>query len=205
MQQVVDTSSRQSLQPLFVVAGACPNSFCGMQAVMYCLCLSSPDPKIDFWWIKPMATNSAVIEPQTLDRQGKGVHKNDPGRSRALYIQFADLFQSSAGSATIGGGLLLFGVVDVGSVRRAYIEQAQSGERYYISLIWQESWTSNPFASSKFIIGKIVYQRDPSSASLYARPYAYKDGVLSVPAAGPEEDAEAAVPTDLIKLNCAKV
>jgi hypothetical protein len=36
---------------------------------MYCLCLSSPDPKIDFWWIKPMATNSAVIEPQTLDRQ----------------------------------------------------------------------------------------------------------------------------------------
>eukprot|EP00966_Prymnesium_polylepis_P030604 712317-Prymnesium_polylepis.1 len=29
---VCDISSGEQLQPLFVVAGACPNSFCGMQA-----------------------------------------------------------------------------------------------------------------------------------------------------------------------------
>ena len=111
--------------------------------------------------------------------QGKGVHKNDPGRSRALYIQFADLFQSSAGSATIGGGLLLFGVVDVGSVRRAYIEQAQSGERYYISLIWQESWTSNPFASSKFIIG--AWRADDPHLGFPAEETLPRSFLLSLP------------------------
>ena len=70
--------------------------------------------------------------------------------------------------------------------------------------IWQENWTSNPFASSKFIIGKIVYQRDPASTLLYARPYAYRDGVLTVPAEGEEEEVESVLPSDRIKLNCMK-
>jgi len=101
--------------------------------------------------------------------------------------------------------VLHFGVADVGSgVRRAYIEQVSSGERYYIYLIWQENWTSNPFASSKFIIGKIVYQRDPAAPALFARPYAYRDGVLQVPAGGAEQLLESVLPSDTIKLDCMK-
>ena len=41
-------------------------------------------------------------------------------------------------------------------------------------LIWQEDWTSNPFARSKFIKGKIAYQRDPRARDYYCRPYHYK-------------------------------
>ena len=32
----------------FVVCGGCPNSFCGMQAVLYTPMRSSP-PELDFW------------------------------------------------------------------------------------------------------------------------------------------------------------
>jgi len=208
VQLVRDVATAQQLQPMFVVAGACPNSFCGMQAVQYALPTGGGGKQqpIDFRWIKPQAANPRLMERQTLDRQPKGPHKNDPGRSRALYVQFAELFEAG-GAAAVGGGLLRFGVDTHAGARRAYIEQIRSGERHYIFLIWQESWTSNPFASSKFIVGKLVYQRDPSSPLLYERPYAYKDGVLSVPVDGPELAAEGVegVPPDRIKLNCLKV
>ena len=91
---------------------------------------------IDFWWIKPKASDKKALEPETLHLQHKPPHKNDPGRSRALYVQFADLFQGPGGSA-VGGGKLQFGILMVGGVRRAYIEQLGSGDRYFIYLIWQ--------------------------------------------------------------------
>ena len=112
------------------------------------------------------------------------------------------MFTATDGGAAVGAGALRFGISSVGGTPRAYIEQLRGGERYYIYLIWQENWTSNPFARSKFILGKIVYQRDPESSRFYARPYAYKDGVLSVPMEGPEETVPRVLPPDRIKIGC---
>ena len=62
--------------------------------------------------------------------------------------------------------------------------------------------TTNPFARSKYVKGQIVYQKDPNAAAYYARPFAYRDGVLSVPAdARLEEAVPTVLPPDRIKLN----
>ena len=67
--------------------------------------------------------------------------------------------------------------------------------------VWQEAWTSSPFARSRFIRGKLVYQRDPSASTFFARPYEYRDGLLTVPAGVSfEELVVAAMPTD--ELQC---
>ena len=58
---VEDLASQVSGTPLFVVAGACPNSFCGMQAVLYSLMLRTPASEIDFWWIKPTKADPALL------------------------------------------------------------------------------------------------------------------------------------------------
>ena len=47
-----DVASRVAGTPLFVVAGACPNPFCGMQAVMY-VRMHGAAQRLDFWWVKP--------------------------------------------------------------------------------------------------------------------------------------------------------
>lgn len=69
----------------------------------------------------------------------------------------------------------------------------------------QEDWTTNPFARTKFIKGKIVYQRAPDESVYYARPYAYRDGVLSIPD-GPEREeplpCAEPFPPDQIKISC---
>ena len=44
-----DLATGERCQPLFVVAGACPSSLAGMQAVLYCRRIEG----CDFWWIKP--------------------------------------------------------------------------------------------------------------------------------------------------------
>lgn len=62
------------------------------QAVLYSFPEHNPKADVDFWWIKPMASDKREIEPQTLNLHHAPPHKNDPGRSRALYAQFADLF-----------------------------------------------------------------------------------------------------------------
>lgn len=62
------------------------------QAVLYSFPEHNPQADVDFWWIKPMASDKREIEPQTLNLHHAPPHKNDPGRSRALYAQFADLF-----------------------------------------------------------------------------------------------------------------
>ena len=214
-----DVASRVAGTPLFVVAGACPNPFCGMQAVMY-VRMHGAAQRLDFWWVKPEARNPRALEAQTLRRHAKGAHKNDPGRSREVYAKFADLFDvddggvttrarsnshtalSSARSNKAGGGKLGFDVGEVDGKERAYIEQLATGERYWLYLIWQEDWTTNPFARSKYVKGQIVYQKDPNAAAYFARPFAYRDGVLSVPADARLEEAVATVlPPDRIKLN----
>ncbi|EOD07509.1 hypothetical protein EMIHUDRAFT_438567 [Emiliania huxleyi CCMP1516] len=206
---VTDLASGTPGATLFVVCGGCPNSFCGMQAVLYTHMRSSP-PELDFWWIKPKKEDGSTLERATLDRHSKGEHKNDPGRSRALYAQFADLFavgggaEAAARASRAGGGKLRFEVVGAsGPAPRALIVDVESRAHYYIYLIWQEDWTSNPFARSKYIKGKLVYQRDPTVPEYFARPYAYRDGVLSVPPHAELEEAVAEpMPTDAIQSRC---
>jgi len=144
--QVEDVPSKARGSPVFVVAGACPNPLCGMQAVVYCV-MSEPTYRMDFWWLKPSASNPRKIEPGTLNRNIKGANKNDAGRSKALYSQFADLFQLGASAADrqtvssfqnkVGGGKLAFNIIEVNGAPRACIEQLGSGEKYFLYLIWQ--------------------------------------------------------------------
>merc|ERR1712228_1005809 len=65
---------------------------------------------------------------------------------------------------------------------RAVIEE-DSGEsaRLWIHLVWQEDWTSPTavFAKSKFIKGKIVYQKDPKEMLFYAREYCIRDNAMT--------------------------
>ena len=65
--------------------------------------------------------------------------------------------------------------------------------------------TLNPFARSKYVRGKLVYQREPTEGGRYfARPFAYRDGVLSVPDAAELEQyvGDRVLPPDWIKLGC---
>ena len=177
--------------------------------------------RLDFWWVKPEARNPRALEAQTLRRHAKGAHKNDPGRSREVYAKFADLFDvddggvttrarsnshtalSSARSNKAGGGKLGFDVGEVDGKERAYIEQLATGERYWLYLIWQEDWTTNPFARSKYVKGQIVYQRSAGDGAYFARPYRIEDGVVDVPP-GPahERAAPSVLPGDALKLGC---
>lgn len=66
------------------------------QAVIYVMMDGEKQPPIDFWWIKPRTGQRDVLEEATLNRNIKGTHKNDPGRSRPLYAQFSSLFERKA-------------------------------------------------------------------------------------------------------------
>lgn len=199
--------------PLFVVAGACPSVLAGMQAIMFsamrdragppkpvthpiegfgphapsaCGSASAAGLRFDFWWVKPRSSTSKELEPHTLHKHSYGPHKNEAGRSRAVYLPIAALWEDDVG-AVASGGKLRFGVStcrcahcrrQVGAVdamapgqmasdaaidsslvaTRAWIESVETGERYVLILVWLEDW-STPFARSKFMRGKIVYQR----------------------------------------------
>ena len=96
--QVTDLATGRTGSPIFAVYGACPNSLCGMQAVMYVKMEGAKGPQMDFWWIKPKPGRRDVLESATLNRNAKGPNKNDPGRSRPLYAGFATLFESASAS-----------------------------------------------------------------------------------------------------------
>ena len=77
-----DGKSGRAGIPLFVVAGACPSSFAGMQAVMYVALnegeggdggLGGSTPTtVDFWWIKPKQRQPSSLERHTLQRNASG-------------------------------------------------------------------------------------------------------------------------------------
>mmetsp|Transcript_59199 Transcript_59199/g.152299 ORF Transcript_59199/g.152299 Transcript_59199/m.152299 type:complete len:380 (-) Transcript_59199:30-1169(-) len=200
--------------PLFFVIGACPNSFCGMQAVMYSA--SNADNCVDFWWVKPSKERPQKIEKATLSRHSQGVHKNDPGRSKQFLQPLADLFMT--GSSVEGWR---FGIENVhckssgASAPRAWMqctdvkkrprafEDARSisnltsessgadgmdeaprsppaRRKLLVHLMWQEDWSSSPFASSKYVKGKIVYQKMAGAAQYFARQYEITDGVTVI-------------------------
>lgn len=156
--------------PLFVVAGTCPNSFCGMQAVQYC---QLDIGGLDFWWIKPQADNPAALERATLSLHETGPHKNAAGKARAVYQPLADKFKAGL------DGDFSFGVDGNG---RAYIDDSGSSVasvRMYIYLVWQETWSSM-MARKKFIKGKMLYQKSPGAQKFHSRQYIIQDGQLSI-------------------------
>lgn len=166
--------------PLFFVLGACPNTFCGMQAVMYSSSVSN-NKDIDFWWVKPTKADSSRLESSTLCKHVKGQHKNDPGRSKSFYKPLADLFQGEG--STMNG--LKFGIIHgTNGLRdpRACIEQVIGGRstKHWLTMIWQEEWTSNPFAFSKYIKGKLVYQKDCEKMDFYTKAYSIQNGTMTL-------------------------
>jgi len=175
-----DSLTEQAYLPLFFVLGACPNAFCGMQAVMYSSSAAN-SMDIDFWWVKPQKDDAQCIETETLSRQAKGPHKNDPGRSKPFYKPIADLFtqQSSMNALT-------FGIEDVadgsgGTAPRALIHHGAAGstvDKHYLTMVWQEEWTQNPFSRHKYIKGKIVYQKDPEELEFFTKAYTILDGKM---------------------------
>lgn len=202
-----DTSTGKAQTPLFFVLGACPSSFAGMQAVVFC---ADSESKVDFWWVKPKKADSSQIEIQTLSRNEKGAFKNDPGRSKSFYQPLADLFQEGALVHGWRFGLTKVTVSDGGKETiRAFIQREAAADRaaaeaaeeyapYYLHVMWQEDWTSNPFARSKYIRGKLVYERKGTAGSFYSRQYEFRDG-LAIISDVEEGPASAALPTEDVK------
>mmetsp|Transcript_41006 Transcript_41006/g.92001 ORF Transcript_41006/g.92001 Transcript_41006/m.92001 type:complete len:403 (+) Transcript_41006:80-1288(+) len=177
--------------PLFFVMGGCPNMWAGMQVIMYAV---SGDGDVDFWWVKP--SKQGDLERSTLNRHARGQHKNDPNRSRPFYQPIADIFQEG----TLVNGRR-FGIETVEKTRRAYFEEERDGrvERMYVTLVWQEDWTSNPFARAKFIKGKIVYQKDLNVMCFHSRQYAIANNVFSISDIEDESFTDV-IPPETIKL-----
>lgn len=174
--------------PLFVMAGACPNAICGMQALMYCQLPSF----IDFWWVKPDKKSGQCLERETLNRHSKGIFKNSSERGRKKFLHLAEKF-----SHGVLDGEFTFGV---DSHSRAFID-VQTGDhmtRMLVYLIWQEAWSMAAWGP-KFIEGKICYQRTTpeefsASLSLFARQYRIVDGRVYIDAH--EEEIPALLPPE---------
>lgn len=175
-----DLVTGKAYSQLFLVFGACPNTFCGMQAVLFS---TTSKAELDFWWVKPCKDDGRQLEPNTLNRHSKGIYKNDPGRSKPFYQAFADLFSTKADSSS----MYTFGISRVagspnGESPRAWVEQFIDGQscRYWLLAIWQEEWSSNPFAFTKYIKGKLVYQRQPTDDQFFSRSYSIVNGVMTL-------------------------
>jgi len=177
---VVDTATSQGFTPIFFVLGSCPNTFCGMQAVMYSVSRER-EQDLDFWWVKPQKLTAVELERNTLSRNAKGPHKNDPGRSKPFYKAFADLFvQGSAGPPGMCFGIEKVNGKPHQSTARAYLKNDSDDSKMYLHLVWQEDWTTNPFSSKKYIRGKIVYQKDLDVHEFFSRQYCIKNGAVSI-------------------------
>lgn len=193
-----DADSGKVGSPLLVVAGACPNKLCGMQVVMLC-CMDggiawNPGgmPAVDFWWLKPRNGDPRALEPETLRRHASGPHKNDPGRSAAVYQPLANKFN-------VGGrdGDFVFGV-DAAS-GRAYVEDERG--RMLVYFVWQEEW-SPPMAFKKFLRGKMCYERQTAEGDtkgLWERLYEIRDGQIAISTDG-ERRVASVLPPDSFQL-----
>lgn len=149
----------QATSPVFIVFGSCPSSFAPMQAIMYSA-VGKGSEAIDFWWVKPVKNHPEMFERSHLDRWVKGPNKNDPGRSKSIYKPLGDLF---VGASSKVKQEFHFGMEFIAGTQRAFIEDPRHKppSRYYLYFVWQEEWTTTPWASNKFLKGKIAYQREP--------------------------------------------
>jgi len=180
--------------PIFIIMGACPSSLAGMQVLTY---FSTPAlGSVDFWWVKPKSTDPSSLEENTMDYHHSGPHKNSPAASRAGYQPIADRFSA--------GGDPTFGVCEVKGTPRAFIER--DGQKLYVLLIWQEEWSSI-LALSKYLMGKIVYQKDPCAHEYYTRPFIIQGSGIQIGEGASEEGpfGPEVIPSSTIKDNCNKL
>lgn len=211
---VHDAATGMAGTPLFVVAGACPSILAGMQSVMFAAMHAADDaapPTVDFWWIKPRSNDPNELEPQTMSRNTRGIHKNIPGRSASLYAPIGAAIQNGASTGgaiddSAGEDAPCFGLERVeGFGWRATLRRgSEPGVTRYLVLVWQELWSS-PLARSKWIEGKLLYQRQDSASlmdsSLFAAPYRF-DGKAIAVALEAEEPVPSVLPPDSFKLGC---
>lgn len=148
--------------PGCVVAGACPNTFCTMQAVL--LTISPDASEVGFWWIKPEANNNKNLERATLDLHSTGAHRNAADGSKEVYQPLADMFQNGTDGFAIRR--------NEDGVHRFVIDY--KGASLWVYLLWQEKWQKTPWSSNKFITDKIVYQRNPKDNRFFSRTYYFK-------------------------------
>eukprot|EP00658_Telonema_sp_P-2_P083048 TRINITY_DN8896_c0_g1_i1.p1 TRINITY_DN8896_c0_g1~~TRINITY_DN8896_c0_g1_i1.p1 ORF type:complete len:171 (-),score=33.91 TRINITY_DN8896_c0_g1_i1:343-855(-) len=134
-----------------------------MQAIIY-TCLGQPGQKeVAFWWIKPReGSEDCELEEETLNLHNSGTFKNLAEGSKKVYAPLAHLFNDPTNCMCI--------IQDVSGAPRACIQQ-QGSPTMYLSFIWQEKWTTNPFSSNKFLMGRMVYQKDPCSAEFFSCGY----------------------------------
>lgn len=212
---VRDLSSGATGAPLFIMAGACPSVFAGMQTVMFAAMRpagAAPHPPpsapganavgdVDFWWLKPQKDDPTALEQATVNRHAAGPHKNDPGASRKVYAPIAQLFTTGRSA----DGKLRFGIVHADNgAPRAYIECVESRVRYHLCWVWLEDWSPPVSFGKKFMKGKLIYQKQPGDdTSYFARPFRFvEDKLLLPPGEALEERVDAVLPDDQVKLGC---
>eukprot|EP00438_Fugacium_kawagutii_P002001 Skav208918 [mRNA] locus=scaffold787:73495:78833:+ [translate_table: standard] len=188
--------------PLLLVAGACPNSICGMQAVMF----AQAKAGVEFWWAKPQADLPRQLDRNTLDLHKEGPHRNSTSKSKALYQPLADKFKGSKED------IFEFGVDANG---RAFIDEKTTDgcRRMLLYFVWQENWSSF-FAYNKYIEGKLFYQRGQpwdipdkkwrksssgkaAPAPFFARQYRLEGGGLKIAGIETEETVLSLLPPDV--------
>jgi len=190
-----DMKTGQLGTPLFVVAGSCPNRFCGMQAILYCQVGSG----IEFWWLKPRGDDATRLDTNTLNKHESGTFKNVAEKAQKLYAPLADKFLGCT------EGNFAFRVDDTG---RAIIEETCGEKRLvlYVYLVWQESWSS-VLARKTFIQGKICYERrgdlelptqssQDSRSIFFTRQYRIEDGRMWIAPFNEEEIVTSILPAE---------
>jgi hypothetical protein len=176
-----DVASKSIFTPLFLLIGPAPSILAPMQAIVFAC--DEKEHDLDFWYVKPRKGQETELESQTLHRQTKGAHKNDPGASKRVLQPFAELFVAGwQTSARKGGPKRRFYVEtpDSCSCPRAVLEEDFEDEpKMYLTFIWMEDWSS-PLSWHKFVSGKLVYQRDPQVAVYQARQFKLVDKDIHV-------------------------
>merc|ERR1719424_57877 len=163
-------ASGKAMIPCFLLFGGCPNANCGMQAMIF----SSDDLlNIDFWWVRPLQSNSETLDKETLNRHTEGPRLNNPGPSKRLLQPLADIFMQRRLMNGWRWGIEAVGPLK--DVPRAVLRQesgspgrglSETGSGpLYILMIWQEDWTAVPRPVWK---GKIIYQKSARSTRQFA-------------------------------------
>jgi len=168
--------NKRRLVPILFVLGGCPNRFCGMQAMMFAMgAPKSAADVIEFWWVKPSTESAQEIDRETLSLHDSGQHKNSPGSSASFYQPLADLFQQRVRvtAFTFGTKKVIHNGVETD---RAVIYNEKGAEVLYVIGLWQEDFTLNPMAWSKYIKGKIIYQKSFETGEYFSRQYEIHDG-----------------------------
>lgn len=154
----------------------------------------------------PLAT---LLTNGTRTRAGTAATADSGDESGAHGVSFA-MEEHAASSASIASSSIASvsdaeadGTGGDTTWRAAMRTTTSPGEVRYLVLVWQESWSS-PFARTKFISGKLLYQKgSPTSLALFAAPYRTEGTTVRV-AWEKEEDISPpnVIPPDCFKLGC---